>query len=145
MAFTRRPDRLESATAAYEATTRGVVVRVRPRFLADQSSEEDRRWVWAYAVEIANTSDVTVQLVSRRWTITDARGRVEIVEGPGVVGEQPVLAPGDTFSYASGCPLPTSSGAMVGVYQMTVEGGEPFEAAIPAFSLDAPGAARTLN
>jgi ApaG protein len=102
-------------------------------------------WVWAYAVEIENRSDRMVQLVSRRWIITDALGRVEEVEGPGVVGEKPVLKPGAVHCYASGCPLPTPSGSMVGTYRMLVEGGDVFDAAIPAFSLDLPGVKRTVN
>lgn len=128
----------------YEAATRGVIVRVKPTYLPDQS-DPPKVWVWAYAIQIENASDVTVQLVSRHWIITDALGRVEEVGGPGVIGEQPVLKPGQTHQYASGCPLPTSSGSMVGSYRMVVEGGEPFDAAIPAFSLDLPGAARSVN
>lgn len=128
----------------YEAETNGVVVRVKPAFLPDQSNPP-KVWVWAYAVQIENRSDRTVQLVSRRWIITDALGRVEEVAGPGVIGEKPVLRPGDTHAYASGCPLPTSSGSMVGTYHMLVEGGDAFDAAIPAFSLDLPGTRRTVN
>jgi ApaG protein len=86
-----------------------------------------------------------VQLVDRRWIITDARGHVEEVKGPGVVGEQPTLNPGDSYQYTSGCPLPTDSGAMVGAYGMVTDGGERFEAAIPAFSLHLPGAERRVN
>lgn len=129
----------------YEAVTQGVRVRVAPLFLPAQSDPEARRWVWAYRVEVENTGTAAVQLVSRRWTITDAKGRVEEVAGPGVVGEQPIIRPGETFAYASGCPLPTPGGSMVGTYRMLVDGGEPFDAAIPAFSLDVPGARRVLN
>jgi ApaG protein len=128
----------------YQAETNGVVVRVTPTFLPDQS-EPPQMWVWAYAVEIENRSERTVQLVSRHWIITDALGRVEEVAGPGVIGEQPVLKPGAVHAYASGCPLPTSSGSMVGTFRMLVEGGDTFDAAIPAFSLDLPGARRTVN
>jgi len=128
----------------YEAETRGVAVRVVTSYLPDQS-EPPKRWVWAYQIEIENRGESTVQLISRRWTITDAMGRVEEVEGPGVVGEQPVLHPGQSHSYVSGCPLGTPSGSMVGSYRMQVEGGEAFDAAIPAFSLDMPGARRSLN
>jgi ApaG protein len=128
----------------YEASTNGVVVRVRPAFLPDQSNPPEV-WVWAYAVEIENRSSRAVQLVSRHWIITDALGRVEEVAGPGVVGEQPVIRPGETHAYASGCPLPTPSGSMHGSYRMLVEGGDAFDAAIPAFSLDLPDARRTLN
>ncbi|MBS0297450.1 MAG: Co2+/Mg2+ efflux protein ApaG [Proteobacteria bacterium] len=128
----------------YEAETHGVAVRVVTSYLPDQS-EPPKRWVWAYQIEIENRGQTTVQLVSRRWIITDGQGRVEEVEGPGVVGEQPVLHPGQSHSYVSGCPLGTPSGSMVGSYRMQVEGGEAFDAAIPAFSLDLPGARRTVN
>jgi ApaG protein len=131
--------------AAYEATTRGVVVRVRPQYLSEQSDPEAGRWVWAYHIEIENRGSQTVQLVARHWLITDATGRVEEVQGLGVVGDQPTLEPGDSYSYASGCPLPTPSGAMAGEYLMVTASGEQFEVQIPAFSLDVPGAARTLN
>lgn len=129
----------------YCAETDGIVVRVRPSFLAGQSDPDERRWVWAYQVEIENRGPVTVQLMARRWVITDAMGRVEEVRGPGVVGEQPVLRPGDSYSYASGCPLTTPSGSMTGAYVMTDDQGRSFEAAIPAFSLDVPGERRSVN
>ena len=130
---------------AYTAETEGVVVRVRPSYLAGQSDPAESRWVWAYQVEIVNLSGGPVQLVARRWTITDALGRVEEVRGPGVVGEQPVIEPGDSYAYASGCPLTTPSGSMVGAYSMQDAEGRMFEAAIPAFSLDVPDARRVLN
>ncbi len=130
---------------AYTAETEGVVVRVRPSYLAGQSDPAEGRWVWAYQVEIVNLSGGPVQLVARRWTITDALGRVEEVRGPGVVGEQPVIEPGDSYAYASGCPLTTPSGSMVGAYFMQDAEGRMFEAAIPAFSLDVPDARRVLN
>jgi ApaG protein len=130
---------------AYEAETEGIVVRVRPSFLAGQSDPAAGRWVWAYQVEIVNLSGLPVQLMARRWVITDARGHVEEVRGPGVVGEQPTIKPGDSYSYASGCPLGTASGSMVGGYYMTDADGRSFEAAIPAFSLDVPGQRRVLN
>ncbi len=133
------------ASAPYSAETRGVVVRVRPYFLPDQSSPEERQWVWAYAVEIENKGEDTVRLVSRHWIITDALGRVEEVQGDGVVGEQPTLKPGETFRYTSGCPLQTPSGVMAGAYQMVTALGDAFEAEIPPFSLDLPGAARVVN
>jgi ApaG protein len=134
-----------SEPGVYEARTRGVVVQVQPTYLADQS-DPPKVWVWAYAVRIENTSEQTVQLVSRHWIITDGLGRVEEVAGPGVVGETPVLPPGAVHSYASGCPLPTSSGAMEGSYRMVVlGGGEAFDAVIPPFSLDLPDAARSVN
>ena len=130
---------------AYEAETEGIVVRVRPSYLAGQSDPAAGRWVWAYQVEIVNLTGLPVQLMARRWVITDARGHVEEVRGPGVVGEQPTIKPGDSYSYASGCPLSTPSGSMVGGYYMTDASGRSFEAAIPAFSLDVPGDRRVLN
>jgi ApaG protein len=131
--------------APYETETRGLIVRVRPKYLPDQSDPDSRRWVWAYAIEIVNASSDTVQLVSRHWIITDALGKVEEVEGPGVVGEQPTLRPGDAYSYASGCPLPTPSGSMVGSYRMVTDLGQSFDIAIPHFSLDLPDARRVVN
>ncbi|HEY1225443.1 MAG TPA: Co2+/Mg2+ efflux protein ApaG [Brevundimonas sp.] len=129
----------------YSAETDGIVVKVRPSFLAGQSDPDENRWVWAYQVEIVNLTPAPVQLMARRWIITDGLGRTEEVRGPGVVGEQPVIRPGDTYSYASGCPLPTPSGSMAGAYTMTDETGRSFEAEIPAFSLDVPGERRVLN
>lgn len=121
---------------AYEAVTENVVVRVRPSYLAQQSDPEARRWVWAYAIEIENLRPEAVQLLARHWTITDALGRVEEVRGPGVVGEQPVIPPGGVHRYASGCPLSTPSGTMVGTYSMADAAGRVFTVNIPAFSLD---------
>ena len=132
-------------TPAYEAETEGVLVRVRPSYLAGQSDPEAGRWVWAYQVEIVNLGTEPVQLMARRWIITDAQGRVEEVRGAGVVGEQPVIKPGESYTYASGCPLGAPSGSMVGGYAMTDASGRSFEAAIPAFSLDVPGERRVLN
>ncbi|MEC7796592.1 MAG: Co2+/Mg2+ efflux protein ApaG, partial [Pseudomonadota bacterium] len=123
----------------------GILIRVRPSYLAGQSDPDEGRWVWAYQVEIVNLSGTTVQLMARRWTITDGHGHVEEVRGPGVVGEQPVIEPGGSYAYASGCPLPTDSGSMVGAYYMTDAEGRSFEVEIPAFSLDTPGARRVLN
>ncbi|HWE47546.1 MAG TPA: Co2+/Mg2+ efflux protein ApaG [Caulobacteraceae bacterium] len=128
----------------YEAETRGVNVQVVTSYIAEHS-DPPARYVWAYMIRIENRSDQTVQLVSRHWYITDAQGRIEEIQGPGVVGEQPVLKPGAVHNYTSGCPLPTSSGSMHGAYRMEVAGGEPFEAQIPAFSLDLPGARTRLN
>ena len=129
---------------AYEARTADVVVRVRPQYLPDQSEPDERRWVWAYHIEVENRGAATIQLLARHWRITDATGRVEQVKGLGVVGEQPVLNPGERFSYTSGCPLPTPSGVMVGTYRMAGEGGQ-FDVDIPAFSLDLPDAPRVVN
>lgn len=129
----------------YIATTRDIRVRVAPQFLEDQSSPEDNQFFWAYTIEITNEGQETVQLKSRHWRITDANGRVEEVRGPGVVGETPVLGPGEAFSYTSGCPLRTPSGIMAGTYQMVTSTGERFEVDIPAFSLDSPHAKHTVN
>jgi ApaG protein len=126
----------------YEAVTRGIRVRVTPQFLEDQSSPEDTQFFWRYTIDIVNESGDTVRLRSRYWRITDARGMTEEVRGPGVVGKTPVLAPGSSFRYTSGCPLTTPSGIMVGSYQMTNEAGELFDVAIPTFSLDSPHARR---
>lgn len=129
----------------YKATTHSIEVTVAPSFLPEHSSEEERRFVWAYEVEIRNLSSETVRLRSRHWIITDANGRVEEVHGPGVVGEQPTLPPGAAFRYTSGCPLSTSSGIMVGQYEMEGPSGDRFLVDVPAFSLDVPGRSRTVN
>lgn len=129
----------------YVAETHGIVVRVRPSYLAGQSDPEGGRWVWAYQVEIESRRPDVVQLMTRRWTITDALGRVEEVRGPGVVGEQPVLGPGGRHVYASGCPLGTSSGTMAGAYYFVDGAGRTFEVEIPAFSLDTPQARARPN
>ena len=129
----------------YRATTRQIVVTVMPAYLDEQSDPTEGRWVWAYRVEIENDGDVAVTLERRYWHITDANGRVEEVAGPGVVGEQPVILPGDSFTYTSGCPLPTPSGIMRGTYSMRSDEGEVFDVEIPAFSLDLPSDDRILN
>ncbi len=129
----------------YSAVTQNIRVTVRPDFSDERSTPEAHRYFWTYAVDIANRGERKVQLLSRRWIITDALGHVETVEGPGVVGEQPTLAPGETFSYVSGCPLKTPSGSMEGAYRMIDETGALFEVEIPAFSLDSPHLRRTLN
>ena len=129
----------------YIAETDGVLIKVRPSYLAGQSDPEAGRWVWAYQVEIVNLTGSPLQLMSRHWIITDASGHVEEVHGPGVIGQQPVILPGESYSYASGCPLPTPSGLMVGSYEMRDAQGQVFEASIPAFSLDVPGYRPTLN
>ena len=129
----------------YRALTRNIEVIVEPYYLADQSDPEDSRYVWGYRIVIANHSDQAVRLVTRYWHITDENGQVDEVTGPGVVGEQPHLQPGDTYEYSSGCPLDTPSGMMFGRYQMKTDHGESFEVDIPAFSLDTPGVTRVLN
>jgi ApaG protein len=129
----------------YEAVTRGIRIRVTPQYLEDQSSPEDSEFLWAYTIDIANESDETVQLRSRVWRITDGQGQTEEVRGPGVVGETPVIQPGKSFSYTSGCPLRTPSGIMVGSYQMVDAKGQMFDVQIPAFSLDSPFVQRSVN
>jgi ApaG protein len=129
----------------YRATTHGIQVDVTPEFMADRSDPAANRFFWAYTVEIANLGEVTAQLTDRHWRITDALGRVEEVRGPGVVGEQPVLKPGESFRYTSGCPLTTPSGFMIGTYRMVDDKGRIFEVDIPAFSLDSPSTKRILN
>jgi ApaG protein len=127
----------------YRSTTRAIQVTVEPAFVEAESG--DGRWFWSYAIEISNLGKEVVQLRARHWRITDGNGHTEEVKGAGVVGKQPVLKPGETFSYTSGCPLPTPSGIMVGTYQMQTDKGETFQIAIPAFSLDLPDAKRTVN
>lgn len=129
----------------YSKVTRGIRITVEPRFLEDQSSPTENHFVWAYHVRIENQGGETVQLRTRYWHITDAFGRVQEVRGPGVVGEQPVLAPGGAFEYTSGTPLATPSGIMQGSYRMETRGGDAFDAAVPAFSLDSPHQPRQLN
>src|SRR6266542_4890330 len=122
----------------YRATTRSLEVTVTPQFLSQRSSPANNYYFWAYTIEIVNRGSETVQLVSRHWRITDSLGRLQEVRGPGVVGEEPVLAPGESFEYTSSCPLQTPSGFMVGDYEMETRSGERFLARVPAFSLDIP-------
>jgi ApaG protein len=113
-------------------------VSVVPHYIAAQSDPEQQRYVFAYTVTIRNTGDITAQLISRHWIITDGNQRVEEVRGAGVVGAQPVLKPGEAFEYTSGCPLPTPLGTMRGIYHCRAENGSLFEAAIPEFVLSVP-------
>jgi len=129
----------------YRAVTRQIEVTVEPNFLPERSSVEKREYFWSYTIVITNTGAETVQLRTRHWIITDASGRKQEVRGEGVVGEQPVLAPGERFEYTSGVPLPTASGFMTGRYQMVSESGERFEIDVPTFSLDSPDNKRVLN
>ncbi|WP_181708375.1 Co2+/Mg2+ efflux protein ApaG [Chthonobacter rhizosphaerae] len=129
----------------FRAVTRGIVVSVEPTYLAHESNPDEMRWVWSYRVEIENRSKITVQLLSRRWLITDANGIRREVAGQGVVGEQPIIRPGGEYAYTSGCPLGTPSGIMEGTYRMVTDAGELFDVDIPAFSLDKPDVARVLN
>ena len=128
----------------YQQQTDGFRVLVEPFYLEDQSNPNEGRWVWAYRVVIRNEGDNALRLVARHWEITDANGRMQTVDGPGVVGQTPRLGPGDSFEYHSGCPLGTPGGTMVGHYTMQADDGSTFDIAIPPFSLDLP-APRTLN
>ncbi len=123
-----------------DATTRGVRVQVQSRYLPERSSPTEGHYFFAYRVRISNAGEETVRRVSRSWVITDGHGRIERVHGPGVVGEQPVLGPGQAFEYTSFCPLPTPIGSMHGSYQMETAGGTPFDAEIAPFSLAVPTA-----
>jgi ApaG protein len=133
------------ADGVYALTTQFITVSVEPEYLDDQSDPEEHRFVWAYHVRIENHGSQTVQLKSRYWRITDELGHVQEVTGAGVIGEQPVLRPGESFEYSSGTPLGTASGIMQGHYVMQTENGATFQASIPAFSLDSPAAGRLLH
>jgi ApaG protein len=117
-------------------------INVRPQFVPEHSDPDEDKFLFAYTVTIRNTGEVTAQLISRHWIITDANNRIEEVQGLGVVGEQPVLRPGEAFEYTSGCPIATPVGSMRGSYQCVAEDGTRFEAAIPEFVLSMP---RTLH
>ena len=120
------------------ATTRGIAVRVAVSYLSEQSNPSLGRWFWSYHIRIENRSDTSVQLLSRTWRIIDGSGAVHEVQGEGVVGETPLIAPGGSFDYVSGCPLDTPSGSMSGTYRMVDEDGAAFDVAIPNFALIAP-------
>lgn len=124
------------------ATTDGITVRVAPNFLDEQSVPTQGRWFWSYHIRIENHGDEPVQLLTRHWKITDGRGMVNHVDGDGVVGEQPLLKPGESHDYVSGCPLSTPSGIMEGQYRFIREDGGTFLAEIPRFKLVAPASAR---
>ena len=129
----------------YTRVTRNIEITVLPEFLPERSDADQGHYFWAYTVEIANQGATPIQVTDRHWKITDANGRLEEVRGPGIVGEQPVLEPGDVFRYTSGCPLTTPSGFMAGSYRVVADGGSVFEAEIPMFSLDSPFTERVLN
>jgi len=129
----------------YVSVTRDIKVLVEPNYLDDQSSPEDNYYAWAYRIRIENKSKEVVQLHSRYWQITDKHGRIQEVRGLGVVGEQPVLRPGEAFEYTSGAQLSTESGIMAGAYEMQGENGEMFRVVIPTFSLDSPHEIRSLQ
>jgi ApaG protein len=129
----------------YSEITEDIRITVEPSYLEKQSDPDENHYVWAYQIRIENLGGRRVQLRNRFWSITDAMGRTQVVQGPGVVGEQPLLDPGASFQYTSGCPLSTPSGIMVGHYEMEGPGGEMFEVRIPAFSLDSPFQPNRLN
>ncbi len=130
---------------SYQHTSNAVTVSVVVEYLPRDEHGDQGRHVWAYHITLKNTGPFTVQLKTRHWTITDGLGRVQEVDGPGVVGQTPVLRPGGDYSYTSGCPLETDSGAMSGYYMFEREDGVPLKVVIPAFSLDLPDAKRVLN
>jgi len=127
---------------AVSATTDGITVCVSPNFLEEQSVPSQGRWFWSYHIRIENHGDEPVQLLTRHWRITDGRGNINHIDGDGVVGEQPVLKPGESHDYVSGCPLPTPSGSMEGQYRFIHEDGKTFLAEIPCFELVAQATAR---
>jgi ApaG protein len=121
-----------------EATTRGIRVSVQARYSPERSQPSGSKWFFLYTVTISNEGPETVQLLTRHWIITDGAGLVEEVRGPGVVGKQPTLGPGESFEYTSGCPLSTAFGIMEGTYQMVTSSGERFDARIAPFTLSEP-------
>lgn len=127
-----------SSLFPWSATTDGVTVRVMANFLPEQSDVANGRWFWAYQIRIENHRDDPIQLLTRHWQIYDGHGGVHYVDGDGVIGEQPLIAPGKAYDYVSGCPLNTSSGSMVGRYAMVDHDGNAFDIAIPRFPLQAP-------
>jgi len=134
----RRPFVHHGNMSTSEAVTRGVRVRVESRYSPERSNPASQHWFFLYTVTIANEGETSVQLMTRHWVITDGNSHVEEVRGPGVVGEQPVLPPGESFTYTSGCPLPTPFGMMEGTYQMVTKGGDAFDARIAPFALSEP-------
>ena len=122
----------------YTKTTKDIKVTVSPHYLEQQSEPDNDCYVWAYTIQLENHGQDTVKLLNRYWHITDGMGRTQEVRGPGVVGENPVLKPGEAFQYTSGVPLTTPSGIMTGTYEMALENGDKIEVAVPAFSLDSP-------
>ena len=129
----------------FQRTTRQIKVSVEPAYLADQSAPDSNHFFWAYTVLIENGGSDTVQLRARYWRIIDANGRTIEVKGAGVVGQQPILRPGEKFEYKSGTPLETPSGMMLGAYQMQTAEGEAFQVDIPLFPLDSPHEARRIH
>jgi ApaG protein len=129
----------------YRAVTRQIEVTVEPNFLPERSSADKQQYYWSYSIVITNSGNETVQLKTRHWIITDGKGHSQNIRGEGVIGEQPVLGPGERFEYTSYVPLPTASGIMAGSYEMMTASGERFEIDVPTFSLDSPDGKRTLN
>ena len=129
----------------FTAVSHEIVVSVEPSYLPGESEPDEHRYVWSYRVVIANHGRRAVQLMTRAWEITDANGLRRHVAGPGVVGQQPIIEPGEAFEYTSGCPLSTPSGIMAGSYRMVDDQGVTLDVAIPAFSLDVPDPKRLLN
>lgn len=129
----------------YEQETAGMIVRVDPQFLPEESRPEDGRFVWAYTIEIENRRPDAVQLISRFWRITDENGATQEVRGDGVIGQQPVILPGGTFRYSSAAPLAAPSGMMMGAYSMQRQNGEAFDIKVPLFALDSPHVSRLAN
>ena len=129
----------------YEKVTEKIKITVKPEFLDEHSDPEEKRFIWAYHIKIENVGSETVQLLSRSWKITDSLGRVQEVTGAGVVGEKPVITPGNSFEYTSGTPLKTPSGFMMGFYKMEKKNGYSFNVSIPTFSLDSPHETGIIN
>lgn len=129
----------------YEQETAGMIVRVDPQFLPQESRPADSRYVWAYTIEIENRRPDPVQLISRFWRITDENGATQEVRGEGVIGQQPVIEPGGSFKYTSAAPLAAPSGVMMGAYSMQRENGEAFDINVPLFALDSPNNSRRAN
>lgn len=130
----------------YELETAGLMVRVEPQFLPEESDPAQNRFVWAYTIEIENRSETDVRLMSRYWRITDAKGVTQEVRGEGVIGQQPMIPPGQSFRYTSAAPLAAPSGMMMGAYSMVrLDDGAPFDIAVPPFLLDSPHQTQLAN
>lgn len=140
-----KPMPVNALIPQYEQRTQGVVVRVEPEFLAEQSNPSDSRFIWAYTVEIDNQSGRDLTVTDRFWQIADSRGQVQEVRGAGVVGETPMVRSGETFRYTSGAPLTAPSGMMRGSYTMRTESGESFDIEVPTFLLDSPHEGHSFN
>lgn len=129
----------------YQAETHGVRVSVSPKFMDGESNPAQGKYFWAYTIEIVNLSRQTMQLMTRHWFITDGKGEIHEVRGDGVVGQQPVLRPDESFSYTSGCPLTTPDGTMSGFYAMLCEDGSVLDVEVPLFPLDSPHVKKVLH